>query len=539
MYQALYRKYRPSNFDEIAGQQVIVKTLKNAIINDRLSHAYLFTGPRGTGKTSIAKIVAKTINCENLDNFLPCNKCKSCMEFNSKNDVDIIEIDAASNNGVDEIREIRNKIDLVPSFSKYKVYIIDEVHMLTTGAFNALLKTLEEPPSHIIFILATTEPHKIPTTILSRCQRFDFKRISMDEIVDRLEYIVKTENINVDRTVLGEIARLSDGGLRDSISLLDQAISYSGDSISMDDVHAVNGTLTSKELKKFFDDIIEGNSESIFSKIYIYNSSGKNLVKIVENLIDFIKNILLYYEAPNFLKDRVYDIGIYSNYEISNEKLIGCINIFNDCLNSMKKTNNFQLVLEMSILSILDFLKNNKNVSLNDLSIQKNIENKDKNNNVSSIHKIKFDDTLLKNRRVENTLSHFNKSIVRSVLNDIPIFKKYLLDSKYGKYASLILDGKLKAASDEYLIFVFDNADVSNSFNRDFMIIEEFISKVLSKQYKVVSVPVIEWDEIRDLFNSKKKQFIYSPENGQFDNMICEKNDDEIANMFGDIVEYK
>ena len=307
----------------------------------------------------------------------------------------------------------------------------------------------------------------------------------------------------------------------------------------MDDVHAVNGTLTSKELKKFFDDIIEGNSESIFSKIYIYNSSGKNLVKIVENLIDFIKNILLYYEAPNFLKDRVYDIGIYSNYEISNEKLIGCINIFNDCLNSMKKTNNFQLVLEMSILSILDFLKNNKNVSLNDLSIQKNIENKDKNNNVSSIHKIKFDDTLLKNRRVENTLSHFNKSIVRSVLNDIPIFKKYLLDSKYGKYASLILDGKLKAASDEYLIFVFDNADVSNSFNRDFMIIEEFISKVLSKQYKVVSVPVIEWDEIRDLFNSKKKQFIYSPENGQFDNMICEKNDDEIANMFGDIVEYK
>ena len=312
MYQALYRKYRPRNFNEIAGQQVIVKTLKNAILNDRLSHAYLFTGPRGTGKTSIAKIVAKTINCECLNDFIPCDKCRSCIEFNSKNDVDIIEIDAASNNGVDEIREIRNKIDLVPSFSKFKVYIIDEVHMLTQGAFNALLKTLEEPPSHIIFILATTEPHKIPNTILSRCQRFDFKYISNEDIVSRLQYISEQENINISSEVLMEIARLSDGGLRDSISLLDQVISYSCDSISIEDVHEVNGTVSIELLKQLVDNIINKNFEYIFPIILEYNNSGKNLVKIVESIVIFLKNILLSYEAPLYLKNSGYDINIYN-----------------------------------------------------------------------------------------------------------------------------------------------------------------------------------------------------------------------------------
>ena len=190
MHQSLYRKYRPSNFDEIAGQKIIVQTLKNAIKNDNLSHAYLFTGPRGTGKTSIAKILAKIVNCENLDNFNPCNKCVNCTQYNNKQAMDIIEIDAASNNGVDEIRELKSKIDLAPSIGKYKIYIIDEVHMLSTGAFNALLKTLEEPPKHIIFILATTDPQKIPLTILSRCQRFDFKKLSVNQINEKLKYVV-------------------------------------------------------------------------------------------------------------------------------------------------------------------------------------------------------------------------------------------------------------------------------------------------------------------------------------------------------------
>ncbi len=204
MYQALYRKYRPKDFDEMIGQDVIVKTLKNSIEKNKISHAYLFTGPRGTGKTSAAKIFAKTINCKNLINNMPCENCDCCKQFNSQQNIDIIEIDAASNNGVDEIRELKNKVNLVPSISKYKVYIIDEVHMLSTSAFNALLKTLEEPPSHVIFILATTDPHKVLPTILSRCQRFDFKKVSENKIYERLSYILEKEKIEIKSLKRGE-----------------------------------------------------------------------------------------------------------------------------------------------------------------------------------------------------------------------------------------------------------------------------------------------------------------------------------------------
>ena len=250
MYQTLYRKYRPLNLDEVVGQQVIVKTLKNAILNNQLSHAYLFTGPRGTGKTSIAKILARTINCTNLNDTTPCNKCVNCTQ-NLNQPVDIIEIDAASNNGVDEIRELKSKVNLVPTINKYKVYIIDEVHMLTTGAFNALLKTLEEPPAHIIFILATTEPHKIPMTILSRCQRFDFKRISNRDLVKRLKYVVDQEKIKIEENCLEEIARLSNGGMRDALSILDQVNAYADDQIKIEQIHEINGTLTPVEIKNF------------------------------------------------------------------------------------------------------------------------------------------------------------------------------------------------------------------------------------------------------------------------------------------------
>ena len=248
MYQVLYRKYRPKTLQEVAGQDIVVKILKNSLKNDKLSHAYLFSGPRGTGKTSIAKILARVINCSNPVDYSPCNKCVSCTQ---KNNVDIIEIDAASNNGVDEIRELKNKINLVPSFGKYKIYIIDEVHMLSIGAFNALLKTLEEPPAHAMFILATTEPHKIPVTILSRCQRLDFKKISEESIFKRLNEIVEKEKINIDPEAIKEIARLSDGGMRDAISMLDQASSYSDDKIELTDIYEINGIITKKMMNEF------------------------------------------------------------------------------------------------------------------------------------------------------------------------------------------------------------------------------------------------------------------------------------------------
>ena len=256
MYQALYRKYRPKNFEDVVGQDVIVKTLKNSIKNNIVSHAYLFNGPRGTGKTSIAKIFAKILNCHDLKNLKPCDKCISCNQLNNNQNIDIIEIDAASNNGVDEIREIRNKIMLVPSNSKYKIYIIDEVHMLTTQAFNALLKSLEEPPAHIIFIFATTEIHKIPKTILSRCQRFDYKRVSNDNIVKRLKYICEQEKIKIEDDALFEIAKLSDGGMRDSVSLLDQAVAYTDNTITSKDIYYINGTLVKDEINSFIYSLI-------------------------------------------------------------------------------------------------------------------------------------------------------------------------------------------------------------------------------------------------------------------------------------------
>lgn len=540
MYQALYRKYRPNNFNEIAGQHVIVQTLKNAIINNRISHAYLFTGPRGTGKTSIAKIVAKTINCSDLNDFVPCDKCPSCEAFNSKNNVDIIEIDAASNNGVDEIREIRNNVDLVPSFSKYKVYIIDEVHMLTTGAFNALLKTLEEPPSHIIFILATTEPHKIPATILSRCQRFDFKKISLNDIVDRLTFIAKSEHIDISSDVLCEIAKVSDGGLRDSISLMDQVIAYSFGDITVADVHEVNGTLTDLELKNFFDNIIGGNFEKIFSKVYEYNNSGKNLIKIVEGLISFIKNLLLFYEAPDFFKRNNLGSDYYESYDIDSSKLSVIIGLLNECLSSMKKSSNSQLLLEMCLFNISGVFKD----VVDDKDVVNNIVNEKKENTndnidknkVLNVHKNKFDDSDLKKIRVDNTLARFNKLVMREISEQLSSIKKYVVDDKYGKWASMLLDGKFKAASGEYLVFVYDNADVSNVFNTNISNIEELVDLALSKKYKIISVSSDEWEKIRDDFNSKRREFIFVEEK---ENSTNNHSADEIANMFSDIVEYK
>ena len=299
-YKALYRTYRPQTFEEVAGQKQIIQTLKNAIKDEKIAHAYLFTGPRGTGKTTMAKLLAKALNCHN-DNHKPCDMCDACKAISEGSFPDVIEIDAASNNGVDEVRNLIDKVKYAPIEGKYKVYIIDEVHMMSQGAFNALLKTLEEPPAHVIFILATTEPHKVLPTILSRCQRFDFGRISRKDIEERLKDILAKEDVVYDDGVIELVSELCDGGMRDALSILDQTIAYAGDVIRVEDVRNIYGIVSNEEKIEFLELIHNNNHQKLLSIINQYDERGIDISRLTNNLIDVLKEIIIY-KSSNSLK---------------------------------------------------------------------------------------------------------------------------------------------------------------------------------------------------------------------------------------------
>lgn len=296
-FLSLYRKYRPHNFEDLVGQQHVVKTLKNALEYNRIAHAYLFAGPRGTGKTSTAKIYAQALNCVEGPTATPCGECENCKKIQSGRSIDVIEIDAASNRGIDEIRDLREKVKFYPGEGKYKVYIIDEVHMLTTGAFNALLKTLEEPPGNVVFILATTEPHKVIDTILSRCQRFDFTLLSNNDIRQRLVYICKAEDVTYDQKSLNLIASASKGGLRDAISLLDQAISYTNNELSGTEVQEMLGKVDITVLNTIFKYIVEQDTAKALKIVNEIIDSGKGISIFVSDMIGHLRKVMLYKEC--------------------------------------------------------------------------------------------------------------------------------------------------------------------------------------------------------------------------------------------------
>lgn len=304
-YQALYRVYRSQTFADVIGQKAVTQTLKNAIIHQQISHAYLFTGPRGTGKTSCAKIFAKAVNCLHPHEGEPCNECAICTAINEGRLNDVIEIDAASNNGVEEIREIRDKVNYAPTEAKYKVYIIDEVHMLSKGAFNALLKTLEEPPANVIFILATTEPHKIPATIVSRTQRFDFKRIRDNEIVQHMATILADLDVQADEGALEVIAKAAEGGMRDALSILDQAIAFADDKlITIKDAMDVTGSLTYEMMNRYLLACSEGDTQLALAELESILNAGKESYRFVEDMLMYCRDLLLYQQAPAMVESQ-------------------------------------------------------------------------------------------------------------------------------------------------------------------------------------------------------------------------------------------
>ncbi|WP_044641465.1 DNA polymerase III subunit gamma/tau [Risungbinella massiliensis] len=292
-YQALYRVWRPQRFSDLIGQEHITQTLMNALQESKFSHAYLFSGPRGTGKTSAAKLFAKAVNCENGPQAEPCNECHACKSIQAGSSLDVVEIDAASNRGVDEIRDLRENVRYAPTDVRYKVYIIDEVHMLTTEAFNALLKTLEEPPSHVIFILATTEPHKLLPTILSRCQRFPFRRIQLEKMVSRLSYICEREEVDFEESALWAIARLADGGMRDALSMLDQAISFGAGVVKEETIHAMVGSVSPIAIWNLLRDVLETNTQSALEKVDSFIQDGLEPDKLIQDCTLLCRDILL------------------------------------------------------------------------------------------------------------------------------------------------------------------------------------------------------------------------------------------------------
>ncbi len=362
-YQALYRVWRSQRFDDVVGQKAITQTLKNAIVQKKTSHAYLFTGPRGTGKTSTAKIFAKAINCKHSQDGEPCNVCETCVAITEGRLNDVIEIDAASNNGVEEIRDIRDKAKYAPTQAEYKVYIIDEVHMLSTGAFNALLKTLEEPPQNVIFILATTEPHKIPLTIISRTQRFDFKRISTQDIVDHMAHIMQEMALDYEEQALYVIGRAAEGGMRDALSILDQTISFSDEKVTLEDAMQVTGSLTYEMMDHYIQCCVAGDVERALEGLESILGEGKEARRFLEDLLLYCRDLLMYQQAPKLLAEKAGTLT-EAFKELATqtpaEKIYQLIQILSDTQNEIRFTNNANIYLEVATVKLAKTVQPNK-----------------------------------------------------------------------------------------------------------------------------------------------------------------------------------
>lgn len=521
-YQALYRSYRPQDFKSVAGQRHVVTTLQNAIKLNKVAHAYLFSGPRGTGKTSMAKIMAKALNCVHGPTTEPCNECEICKGITKGTISDIVEIDAASNNGVDEIRDLRDKVKYLPSECRYKVYIIDEVHMLSQGAFNALLKTLEEPPSHVIFILATTEPHKIPATILSRCQRFDFQSLDKADIVERLQYVLNAENIKATSEAVDLIAESSEGGMRDALSLLDQSISYSTDDvISEDDVLAVSGNISSQIILHMLKEALESNSAEVLKSLGEIISDGKEIPRIINDVIIFLRDALLAkIGSSNSLKS-AYKTGEYQVFlaKISNEIIYKWLDILNDTLNNIKFTTQKRAYLELGLLKMADGHLNDyasllgrvealeRQIALG-VTVMPVQNNEPKINFTSNPEEIlKYDKPTIANTEIENDASFIQIEDIAKIINAGNKQLKGLIEGiikSEGNHFEILKSTAVGAVSNDGIILVTGNIASANRLMR---------SPYYDQALKIINqnnhfeclycVPKDKWTEIINDFRAK------------------------------------
>ena len=573
-YQALYRVWRPQTFEDLVGQDMITKTLKNALATKQTTHAYLFAGPRGTGKTSCAKLFAKALNCPNQVNGDPCNECETCKAITAGRLNDVIEIDAASNNGVEEIRDIRDKVKYAPTQADYKVYIIDEVHMLSTSAFNALLKTLEEPPANVVFILATTDPHKIPATIISRTQRFDFKRITSGAILERMEYILKQKEFEYDEKALNVIARAAEGGMRDALSILDQVLSFGDNKVTLDNALLVTGSVTRENLIKYLNQVQNHETVAGLQTIHEILDEGKDTKRLLEDLINCCRDLLLYKQAPEMLEQTgsvMIDDEFKDMAEKSNpETLYRYIDTLNEQQENMRYSMHQSVYLEVLTVKLakIDGKERKTGVQslqtapetldeLNDLQRQiKELKDQVKNLLGKTNRGFSSEKT---SRPAKKTVQHYEikidvASIYRILGSATKSDKNRFVDCMNDILSTLNVSSKamfkmceIEAAGPEGIILSFNNEFICGRIINEERVRDEFensVGRIYGDAKKIVYVPKNRWLNIRQEYIKQMQSGTIPKDAAEIPSDQAKEHEDDIVqeaeDIFGkDLIEIK